>query len=578
MRLRPYQREAIAASVDERRHGVWAQLCVLGTGAGKTVIFGHLPVAHGVKWGEESVVVLCHMDELVWQAAEKMKQCNPGCAVGVEKADHHASPHVDILVASVPSLIRDRLKRFPPERFRMVIHDESHTALADSPMAVFRHFQVLKGENPDTSKLLYGTSATVRRSDNRGLEKIFQKIVYEKGVLPLVREGWLAEPRAWRICTESSIAEVPVTRAGELEESGLSIAINTPARNRVIVDNYLEKGGGYPALAFTVDVQHAVDLAKQFRDNGVEAWPLSGATPRDERKRLFEAHRDGEIKVLASCAVLGLGVDLPAATVGLYARPFRNSLPLIQQVGRIMRPYPSPEDREAGYYPRFIKPYALHLDFVDNFGRHSIRSIPSLFGLRFDFDPQGRSIPEVIAELEEMNLDLQSVTSVEQARHFAEMVDLMGEPAPVPVEIRDSAKLNWVQAAEGTFRLQRPKDKSFLELRINVLGGVDLSVSKHGNVTPVKGFPSFARAVKYAEAMVPRWEKRMISVGGDWRNREPSLMQIQMLYGRDRENIRKKFSGLKEFSAFVLSEHNRGNHSWSRGGVSDRINMLTVAK
>ena len=41
--------------------------------------------------------------------------------------------------------------------------------------------------------------------------------------------------------------------------------VNTPGRNRLVVDSYLELAAGRRAIAFCCSIQHAEDLAEAFR-------------------------------------------------------------------------------------------------------------------------------------------------------------------------------------------------------------------------------------------------------------------------------------------------------------------------
>ena len=582
MQLRDYQQEAVAASVAERQRGIWAQLVVLPTGSGKTPILAALPDAHHIRWGQESVLVLCHMEELIWQAAEKMSAWNPRRSVEIEKAEDRACPRADIVVASIPSLLgrsgAERLGRMSAVHFGIVICDEAHIFLAPGCLKILETFRVLKAASPDRSRMLLGTTATAFRSDNQGLEKVFQKIVYYRPMEWMVERGWLASPHAWSIRTEARIADVKIKRGGEFDDHQLSVAINTPDRNRVVVEGYREHGMNLPGLAFTVDVQHACDLAQSFRDAGIPAWPISGQTGRSDRQALFRGLRDGSVRVLTSCQALGIGTDLPYATVGMYTRPFRHPLPLIQQFGRVMRPWPSPEDRAAARFPRQPKPYAIHLDFVDNFGNHRIQTVPTLFGLRINFDPRGKSLTETVQQIRDLGVSLGQVDNLEQARHFAEMVDVMAPARSLPSELRAVTKLSWVQSGDSCYRLQRPSDKSVYEVRVDTLGGADLLVTKSGAQAKIGSYAALKQAVKAAERMIPWYERRMVSAFGGWRSKEPKDAQIQMLYGKDRAALKAKFGDLKTFRDFVLSEFQRGNQSFNRGGISDRISMLTVAK
>jgi superfamily II DNA or RNA helicase len=80
--LRPYQQEALTAIADAESRGIRRQLVALPTGTGKTVIFAHLLQQRRVR-----ALVLAHRDELIEQAASKIRTIDPTARVGICKAE-----------------------------------------------------------------------------------------------------------------------------------------------------------------------------------------------------------------------------------------------------------------------------------------------------------------------------------------------------------------------------------------------------------------------------------------------------------------------------------------------------------
>ena len=120
MDLRPYQTEALAAI---SRMGNDAQILALPTGAGKTPVITRAPAALGLR----TALFLVHVEELVDQIVSHVRAANPDAWVDVEQGDRTASEFADMVVASIPTLRAvgyRRLKKFRPDRFGMVIHDE----------------------------------------------------------------------------------------------------------------------------------------------------------------------------------------------------------------------------------------------------------------------------------------------------------------------------------------------------------------------------------------------------------------------------------------------------------------------
>ena len=114
--LRPYQTEALKAVLSSEAKGINKQLIVLPTGAGKTVIFSHLPM---IRKESTPMLVIAHRAELLHQAKNKIQQMNPDLIVEIEQAQNIAGK-VDVVVASVPTMGRansDRIEKFPKDYF-----------------------------------------------------------------------------------------------------------------------------------------------------------------------------------------------------------------------------------------------------------------------------------------------------------------------------------------------------------------------------------------------------------------------------------------------------------------------------
>jgi DNA excision repair protein ERCC-3 len=66
---------------------------------------------------------------------------------------------------------------------------------------------------------------------------------------------------------------------------------------------------------------------------------LTGATPVDERERLFQEFRDGRTPVLVVSKVANFSVDLPEATVAIQVSgSFGSRQEEAQRLGRLLRP------------------------------------------------------------------------------------------------------------------------------------------------------------------------------------------------------------------------------------------------
>lgn len=181
--LRPYQEDAINSVLTNLAQGARRLGLSLATGAGKTVIFSHL-IGRVPSPSPEATqtLVLAHRRELVEQAAHHVQNVYPDKRVEVEMGKQHASGAAEITVASVQSITSgDRLQKYDPKRFKMVLVDEAHHIAAPTYLGVLRHFG-LSEKDAKTHTALVGVSATMSRADGLSLGSAIDQIVYHKYV------------------------------------------------------------------------------------------------------------------------------------------------------------------------------------------------------------------------------------------------------------------------------------------------------------------------------------------------------------------------------------------------------------
>lgn len=126
MKLRNYQEDALTA-IGEQLATVQSTLVVMPTGGGKTVVFAHAIE----RFSKKRTLVLAHRVELIRQAAGKIEAVTgetPSIEMGAERADLHMFRRAKVVVASKDTLHPDRLKKFDPEDFDLVITDECFPA------------------------------------------------------------------------------------------------------------------------------------------------------------------------------------------------------------------------------------------------------------------------------------------------------------------------------------------------------------------------------------------------------------------------------------------------------------------
>ncbi len=363
--LRPYQRDAIDAVLAARRSGVRRMVVCLPTGAGKTVIFSHL-----ARLARRQVLVLAHREELLGQAREKLERAMEGAAVvSVERGAEQASRDAKVLVCSIRSLHEKRLARVLEGRdFGLVIYDECHHAAAEDNLRVLR---TLGAFDADWNGTLLGFTATTARGDGKGLDSIFDRIVYSRTLPEMIEDGYLSRLRGFRISTNADLTRLSSSGI-DFDEEELAEAVDIEERNALVARSIQELARDRRTIAFCVTVNHARNLSRSLNLLGVPAGIVHGAMPSDARAKALADFRAGRTQVLTNVAVLTEGFDDPGVSCIAMARPTRSEGLYAQCIGRGTRLFPEKKD-------------CLILDFVD-LSALSLCTLPSLFGTPRDLD------------------------------------------------------------------------------------------------------------------------------------------------------------------------------------------------
>ncbi|RHZ69918.1 hypothetical protein CDV55_108042 [Aspergillus turcosus] len=369
--LRDYQEECIQSVLKYLDEGHKRLGISLATGAGKTVIFteliGRIPSRNEI--GDKTLIIV-HRRELVEQAAQHCRRAYPDRTVEIEMGNSHASGAGDIIVASIQTLTRgNRLAKFDPKQFKLVLVDEAHHIVASSYREALRHFGV--DEASTDSPVLVGVSATFSRQDGLKLGAAIDHIVYHKDYIDMIDDNWLANAVFTTVRSEANLSKVKKDSFGDFAIGSLSKAVNTENVNNTTVRAWLANAQDRKStLVFCVDVAHAKQLTETFRSHGIDARYITARTPKEVRVEQLRAFRNQEYPVLLNCGLFTEGTDIPNIDCVLLARPTRSRNLLIQMIGRGLRLYPGKEDCHI-------------IDMVATL-HTGVLSTPTLFGLHPD--------------------------------------------------------------------------------------------------------------------------------------------------------------------------------------------------
>lgn len=236
---------------------------------------------------------------------------------------------------------------FKKGNWGLIVYDEVHLL----PAPVFR----VTAEIQSTRRI--GLTATLVREDGREKD-VFALIGPKRFDVPwkvLEKQGFIAEG----ICRE---VRVPLSEDDQMayvmadKRQKFRIASENELKNDVI-QYILEKHSQDSVLIIGQYLDQLEKIAKT-----IQAPIITGKVPHDEREKLYNSFRNGEIKVLVVSKVANFAIDLPDASVAIQiSGTYGSKQEEAQRLGRILRPKGKP----AYFYSVITKNSKEH-DFAMN--------------------------------------------------------------------------------------------------------------------------------------------------------------------------------------------------------------------
>lgn len=437
--LRDYQAAAVDATRRAWADGTRRPALVLPTGAGKTIVFAHLAaIMHerGVR-----TLVLAHRDELIEQAAAKLRAVAPDLRVGIVKGARRETRGRDVIVASVQSLARQsRRDELARAGIRLVIVDEAHHAVANTYMAVLRHLGCFD-DDPLTGAYALGVTATLGRTDRVALGQVWQDVIYKRDIVEMIRDGYLVNAKGIRVRVDGLDLAAVRRHHGDYADGALAEAMHAALAPKAVARAYIEHAADRQGILFAPTVEMAYEMAEALAGEGIVAAGIDGTLATERRRKILADFSRGDLQVVCNCMVLTEGFDAPWCSAVVIARPTSSAPLYIQMAGRALRPHLGKQD-------------ALILDVVGVTGKHRLASVVDLVGA-----DRVEKLPDDIAEYDEIDLlglDAQDgpgrpLPAGVDGRLISEIVDLFG-----------TRRQAWLRTKRGVWFLSAGESLIFL--------------------------------------------------------------------------------------------------------------------
>jgi ribonuclease E len=233
-----------------------------------------------------------------------------------------------------------------PHAYQLVICDEAHTALGEKTSQAIRGL---------SDPIYIGMTATEQLIAKQ-VSDVFPASIDELPLGDAARRGLIAPLRCLRVPPAAAISSVPIV-GGDFEERALAAVLDHRALNQAAASLYRDRFDNTPGIVYAAGVDHAYNLAKEFRAAGLKAEAVSGKTPPVQLAETLAAYERGEINVLINAMLLAEGWNSPRATVVMHLAPTASRRVYQQRIGRIMRTHPR---KEAGVVVDFVPKGATH--------------------------------------------------------------------------------------------------------------------------------------------------------------------------------------------------------------------------
>jgi DNA repair protein RadD len=308
---------------------------VLPTGAGKSHIIAALCKDALSNYPDTRILMLTHQKELIEQNAEKMLLHWPDAPLGIYSASIGTKNLNQITFAGIQS-VRNLSTKIG--HIDLIIIDEAHLVSHKAEGGYRKLIGQLIAINPSL-RVVGLTASPFRLGHGLITDKpaIFDALIEPTSIEELIVKGYLATLQSKLTKAQLEVDGVH-KRGGEYIESELQAKVNTKDKNESVVREVISLAGERKSwIFFCAGVKHAHDIAQTLITHGVNAYAITGETPKAEREQLLADFKAGKIRALTNANVLTTGFDAPNIDLIAMLRPTMSAGLYVQMAGRGLR-------------------------------------------------------------------------------------------------------------------------------------------------------------------------------------------------------------------------------------------------
>lgn len=361
--LRPYQQKAINECWESLVKNDEPVLLMASVGSGKSLMISDILLSMQ-KSGKKALCIVNNAELVRNNCATFIEYGGKGsiyCAA-LESKDTSQS----IIFGTPQSILNgvNKDEEISKIQFNLIIVDESHNINYFNDKSVFmRILRNYKQLYPEMRLLgATGTNFRFKGTEIVGPKSLFKSQVGNITTEYLISQGYLIEP-SFQVDKELILdfSKVKFNRTGQFDSKQLDDIISKSTRLTELICkqiiHIMESKKRFGCFIFATSKKHAYEIFSHLpHDNSAI---ILGETPQNERTRILEEARRGNIQYIVNISIISVGVDIPPFDTVAYLRPTESLVLLIQTMGRALRLSKETNKRDA-----------LILDFAGNIERH----------------------------------------------------------------------------------------------------------------------------------------------------------------------------------------------------------------